>query len=130
LTFIEDLVMSEEKRQFTRVPFKVEAELKIGEIIYRSDDISNLSVGGCLLPIHTNCEAGAKCHVKIRLGGTNSGLTVAVEGKVLRASPDAVAIKFTGVDVDGLFHLQNIVRYNSSDPDAVEREIRDHFGIV
>jgi hypothetical protein len=122
--------MSEEKRRFTRVPFKVEAELIIEDVTYRSDDISNLSVGGCLLPIQVNCEAGAKCHVKIRLGGTSSELTVAVEGKVLRAGPDNVAIKFTGVEVDDLFHLQNIVRYNSSDPDAVEREIRDHFGIV
>lgn len=122
--------MSEEKRRFTRVPFKVEAELKIDDVTYRSDDITNLSVGGCLLPIQANCEAGAKCHVTIRLGGTSSDLSVAVEGKVLRAGPDAVAIKFTGVDVDDLFHLQNIVRYNSSDPDAVEREIRDHFGIV
>ena len=122
--------MSDEKRRFTRVPFKVEAELKVGDTLYRTDDITNLSVGGCLLSLQANCEVGATCQVLIRLGGTNSELTVTMEGTVLRKTADTVAIKFTGVDVDSLFHLQNIVRYNASDPDAVEREIRDHFGVV
>lgn len=122
--------MSDEKRRFTRVPFKVEAEVKIGDSSYRTDEISNLSVGGCLLPISVASEATAKCHVRIWLGGTSSELIVAVEGEIVRITPESVAIRFTGVDVDSLFHLQNIVRYNSSDPDAVEREIRDHFGIV
>ena len=60
----------------------------------------------------------------------NPYLTVTMEGTVLRKTADTVAVKFTGVDVDSLFHLQNIVRYNASDPDAVEKEIRDHFGVV
>ncbi len=122
--------MSEEKRRFTRVPFKVSAEVKVDDTSYRTEEITNLSVGGCLLPIQADFEAGAKCHVMIRLGGTSSELTVWVEGEIIRVSPRGLAIKFTGVDVDSLHHLQNIVRYNSSDPDAVEKEIRDHIGIV
>ena len=122
--------MSDEKRRFTRVPFKVEAEVKLGDTSYRTEEILNLSVGGCLLPIAVAGAVGAKCHVKIWLGGTSSELIVAVEGEIVRVTPQSVAIKFTGVDVDSLHHLQNIVRYNSPDPDAVEREIRDNFGIV
>ena len=122
--------MSEEKRRFTRVPFKVSAEVKVDDTSYRTEEITNLSVGGCLLPIQADFETGTKCHVTIRLGGTSSELTVGVEGKIIRVSPRGLAIKFTGVDVDSLLHLQKIVRYNSSDPDAVEKEIRDHIGIV
>ena len=122
--------MSDEKRRFTRVPFKVEAEVKIGDTSYRTDEIANLSVGGCLLPIPADFEIGTKCRVTIRLGGTSSELTLGMEGEIVRTPPGAVAVKFTGVDLDSLFHLQNVVRYNSSDPDAVEREIRDHFGVV
>lgn len=122
--------MPDEKRRFTRILFNVEAQVKLGDISYRAKEISNLSVGGCLLPIAVEGEVGAECHVKIRLGDAGSELAVAVQGQVVRITPRAVAIKFTGVDVDSLHHLQNIVRYNSADPDAVEREIRDHSGII
>lgn len=122
--------MSEEKRKFTRVPFKVEAEVKTDDTTYRSVEITNLSVGGCLLPIRAALEIGAKCHVKITLGGTGNDLAVTVDGEVIRNTSEAVAIRFTSVDPDSLFHLQNIVRYNAPDADAVEKEIRDHFGIV
>ncbi len=122
--------MSEEKRRFTRVPFKVEAEIQIDDTLYHTEDISNLSVGGCLLPIQGDFEVGTSCRVKISLGGTSSELNVRVEGEIARNTPEGIAVKFTGVDLDSLFHLKNIVRYNSSDADAVEKEIRDHFGIV
>ena len=122
--------MIREKRRFTRVPFSVEAEVSIGNTAYRSEEVTNLSVGGCLLPVHVPDPVGTKCHVTIWLGGTSSELTVSMEGEIVRITPEAVAIKFVSVDVDSLLHLQNIVRYNSSDPDAVEREIRDNFGIV
>ncbi|MBW2107645.1 MAG: PilZ domain-containing protein [Deltaproteobacteria bacterium] len=120
----------EEKRRFTRVPFKMEAEVRVGDMVYRSAEISNLSVGGCLLPICGDLQVGTQCRVKISLGGAGQDVAVVAEGLVVRIQRDAVAIKFTSVDPDSLFHLRNIIRYNSADPDAVDREIRDHSGIV
>jgi hypothetical protein len=120
--------MAEEKRHFTRVPFQVEAELKIDDRSYHCNEITNLSVGGCLLPLHERLKVGANCRVAIRLGGSTSDLIVQADGQISRAAPGAVAVKFTGFDPDSLFHLQNIVRYNASDADAVEKEVRDHFG--
>jgi len=122
--------MTEEQRRFTRVPFKAEAELKVDGKSYRVDKISNLGVGGCLMAIDDSLQAGTKCHVAIHLGGPTTNLTVRVDGEIVRTSPGAVAVKFTGVELDSLHHLQNIVRYNSSDPDAVEKELRDNVGIT
>jgi hypothetical protein len=124
------LLMSDEKRRFTRVPFRVEAEIAIGDASHRADEIKNLSVGGCLLSMPGEFEAGAPCHVRIQLSGTSSELRVEVDGDVVRSGSGEVAVKFTGVEIDSLFHLQNIVRYNSSDPDAVEAELRANLGIV
>ena len=62
--------------------------------------------------------------------GTTSELSIQVKGKIMRCDARAIAIKFTGIDPDSLFHLQNIIRYNSPDPEAAEREIQDHPGIV
>ena len=45
------LNMSEERRRFTRIPFRVKAEMTVSDVLYKAEEISNLSVGGCLLPI-------------------------------------------------------------------------------
>lgn len=122
--------MEEGKRKFSRIPFKTEVELKIGDHCHHCDMISNLSVGGCLVPIHPQAQPGDDCHVTITLGGTSSRLTLAMKGRIMRTSPEGTAIKFTSIDVDSLFHLKNIVRYNAADTAAVEREIQNHFGIT
>ncbi|MBN1842088.1 MAG: PilZ domain-containing protein [Deltaproteobacteria bacterium] len=119
--------MSEEKRRFTRVPFKVHVQLTVDDVSYSAEEISNLSVGGCLLPISGDLEAGAQCHVRIVLSGTTRELTIGTDGKIVRCTPDAVAVEFVRIDPDSLFHLQNVVRYNSPDPDAVEAELRKHL---
>jgi hypothetical protein len=95
-----------------------------------AEEIKNLSVGGCLLSMPGKFQLGAPCHVRIQLSGSSSELNVEVDGEIVRSDPGEIAIKFTSVDIDSLFHLQNIVRYNSPDPDAVEAELRAHLGLV
>lgn len=119
--------MSQEKRRFTRVPFKVHVQLTVDDFLYSSEEISNLSVGGCLLPITGDLEEGTQCHVRIMLSGTSSELSIGADGKIVRCTPDAVAVEFVRIDPDSLFHLQNVVRYNSPDPDAVEADLRKHL---
>ncbi len=121
--------MTDEKRRFSRIPFRVRAEMTVNNVLYSSEEINNLSVGGCLLPIKVDVETGAKCNLKILLSGTNSELSVRVGGKITRCEPGSVAIKFTEIEPDSLFHLQNIVRYNSPDTDRVEQEISNHPGL-
>ena len=121
--------MDDEKRRFARIPFRVKAEMTINNRAYSAETINNLSVGGCLLPIEVDVDTGAKCRLKIFLSGTNSELFVQVAGKVIRCEPGAVAIKFTEIEPDSLFHLHNIVRFNFPDTDQVEQEIRDHPGL-
>lgn len=121
--------MTNEKRRFSRVPFRVRAEMTVDNVLYSSGEINNLSVGGCLLPIKVDAGTGTKCNLKILLSGTNSELSVQVEGKIIRCETGTVAIKFTEIQPDSLFHLQNIVRYNYPDPDKVEQEISNHPGL-
>ena len=121
--------MSEEKRRFTRIPFDVEAEITANDSSYKSDGILNLSVGGCLLPIQANLEPGTGCQMRIIMIGASSELNIRIEGKIIRCDTGGVAINFTGVDPDSLLHLQNIIRYNSPDSEAVELEILEHPGL-
>jgi hypothetical protein len=121
--------MLDEKRRFTRVPFQVKAEITIDNVIYSSDKIINLSIGGCLLPLEMDAEKGTKCLLRILLDGTNSEISIKVKGEIFRCESGTVAIKFTAIGAESLFHLQNIVRYNYPDTDKIEQEIMKHPGL-
>ena len=122
--------MSEEKRRFTRVPFRLEAELAVDNILYKAGEIKNLSIGGCLLPITVDLAPGAVCLLTVVLSGTSSELSIRTEGRIVRCTPGGVAVRFTQIDPDSLFHLQNIILYNSPDSEKVEVEIEKHPGLV
>ncbi len=121
--------MDDEKRRFTRVPFRVKAEIRIHNRSYSAAAIDNLSIGGCLLPIEADVEPGTPCQLKVFLSGTNSELSVQVAGQVTRCEPESVAIEFTTIEPDSLFHLHNIVRFNFPDTEQVEEEIKNHPGL-
>ncbi|MDY6881659.1 MAG: PilZ domain-containing protein [Thermodesulfobacteriota bacterium] len=122
--------MVEDKRRFTRIPFTVKSEIRANNVLYCVEEFTNLSVGGCLVPITAQLDPGTECQVEVLLSGVSSELTLRVEGEVVRSQPEEVAIRFTRIDPDSLFHLQNIIRYNAQDPDKIEAEIQEHPGIV
>lgn len=121
--------MQENKRRFSRVPFNVPLTFKVDGAEYKIPRFYNLSVGGCLLPISHEIASGIPCEVIIKLGGEESGLEVDVEGEIIRATGKEIAVKFTRIDPESLYHLQNIIRYNSPDADVIEQEINEHPGL-
>ena len=122
--------MMDEKRRFTRIPFKVKADLEVGNDTFHASVIDDLSIGGCCLPVNTNLKAGAECRVGIIMENVENALKVDVYGEVVRCSPDNVVIKFTKIDPDSLLHLQNIIRFNSPDADVIDQEIKRHPGLI
>ena len=122
--------MSPEKRRFSRIPFQVSAEITVDREVYPVAKINNLSIGGGSFPLAKDLPPGSPCQVKIILNGTSSKLSIRVAGRLLRSSSGAAAIQFTSIDPDSLYHLQNIIRFNASDPDAIEREIEQHPGLI
>lgn len=122
--------MSKEKRRFSRIAFRVAAEMTVDGVVYHADEILNLSVGGCLLPVQADLTPGTDCEVKIVMSGATSDLNVHIKGKVIRCGDGMAAVQFVAIDPDSLFHLHNIVLYNAQDPEAIEQEIREHPGLV
>lgn len=121
--------MNDDNRRFTRIPFKMHTEIIISGESYTTYDITNLSIGGCLLPLQIEVDEATPCQITIRLEGTTEDMAIRIEGEIVRTTPKGLAINFVRIDPDSLFHLQNIVKYNSPDADVIESEINKHPGI-
>ena len=118
-----------DSRRFSRIPFRVKAELTVDDNIFTVSELINLSIGGCLLPITTDQQAGRSCQLKIFLEGSSEKLYVLIEGEIIRNSPEGMAVQFIRIDPESLFHLQNIIRFNAPDADAIDNELHRHPGL-
>ncbi len=119
--------MTDNKRRFSRIFFNVKANLTVDGAVYNVDRIANLSVGGCLLETKGEFPQGSDCKFTILLPRMAPG--VDVFGQIVRVGNGEISLKFTTIDPENLFHLQNIIRYNAEDPDAIEEEISIHPGL-
>lgn len=122
--------MTEEKRRFSRVVFGMSAKLILADQEITVGEIINLSVGGCQLDITTAIEPGTECRMLIELNPADRRMNVEVDGEIVRVEESSVSIRFVSINPEDLGHLQNIIRYNSPDPDKVEEEINEHPGLV
>lgn len=118
------------KRKFSRIPLNFPATLIVDSTeVFDIHEIANLSIGGCLVPLDQNVIEGTKCTITIRLAGGLGNTPVNVAGEVVRYDRQYIAIKFTKISPEDLYHLQNLIRYNAPDPDKIEEEIKKHPGL-
>jgi hypothetical protein len=117
-------------REFTRIPIHVMVEVKAGEVVIKTEKTIDLSMKGVsflsdiVLPVDTDCT------VLILLGNEKKGININVKGRVSWSSDSKMAIEFTKIDLDSYEYLQNLVMHNSNaSHDTVEGEIHDHLGL-
>ena len=123
--------MASDKRRFSRIPLNFPATLIIDNTeVHDIHELTNLSIGGCLVPLDEDIVEGTRCTITIRLTGGLGNTPVTVGGEVVRHDQDYVAIRFTRIRPDDLHHLQNLIRYNAPDPDQIDREISDNPGLL
>jgi PilZ domain len=122
--------MPEEYRRFTRLKYDVPAVITVGSNVFSVKGISNLSIGGALIPWEHDVENLTKCTFQIPMVGSTNNLCVEVNGEFVWSNDKEAAIKFTDIDPDSLMLLQNIIRYNAKDADEINAEIADHPGLV
>lgn len=126
----KDFSMFEESRRFTRIKYGVSAIVTVDSVSFSVDSISNLGIGGVLIPCEQKFDHHTKCIFQIPMTGSSSDLCVEVKGEFVWSNGTEAAIKFTGIDPDSLMLLQNIIKYNAEDPDTIECEIEEHQGII
>ena len=117
-------------REFTRVPIKVWVEVSAKDIVIKTHETHDLSMAGISLQHEGKVlPVGTLCDVSVFLEGVGPPIHIDMKGKVGRSTDKDLGIEFSEVKFDSYEHLQNLVRYNSQNIDAVDKEINEHLGL-
>ena len=117
----------ENRREFTRVRIQLDAEVDVNDKATITGVAKDLSLNGVYIPCTGMLPIGTECKIGLFLDGRDIRLDVI--GKVTRQNEDGMAIEFTGVPLDDLEHLRNLIRFNADDPNTVEEEFDSHIGL-
>ncbi len=118
-----------EKRGFTRIPFKTEAEVFVNQRVIRSAGGIDVSMKGLRLATDALVEPGTLCRAVIRLRGETPPVIIETAGTIVRSTPGSLAVEFIELDFDSYQHLRNLILLNAEDPEKAEREFIAHWGI-
>ena len=116
--------MGEERRQKTRVHFETHVIIRTQESEIRAEaDSEDISIKGIFIKTQDKIPEGTPCDLEILLTGSSTRLALTVKGTITRQEETGLAIGFDSMDLDSYMHLKNIILYNASDPEEVEKEM-------
>ena len=112
--------MVSNKRKRSRVDAGFEAVLSCGGIEKHTVKVKNLSLKGMLCEPSPNITSRKACSVTITL---SDAVVFSIEVRLVRNDDQGLALDFEGMDETAFFHLRNLVRYHSQDPDSIDKEL-------
>jgi hypothetical protein len=116
------------RREFSRVPVHLNADLTANGVRYEGGAMESLSLKGGFFRVANGPSEGTSCDIRLHLDGTE--IVVHAQGTVVRSGPAGAAIQFTEiVGLDSLEHLRNLILFNSHDPAQIEQEFHTHLGL-
>lgn len=123
-------MMANERREFVRVPLRVEVLVKGKDSFELSASSLDLSLRGVRINQLAELQPGEDCELSLVLGTGAEAARVEILGRVVRVSDESMGLEFLGIrGVESLDHLRRLVLYNAPDAGAVEEEFRDRWGL-
>ena len=115
--------MEEERRTRTRVDFTTQVIVKTDESeIVAEANSEDISIKGLFVSTEKRIPVGTPCDMEILLTGTSTRLALTIKGIITRQDASGLGIAFDSMDLDSYVHLKNIILYNASDPEDIEKE--------
>jgi hypothetical protein len=118
-----------ERRRFTRIGTHLRAVLNIGHTVYPIGKLLDIGIGGCRFAAPEPIADGTACRLRLLLDPQGDEPAISLDGQVRQRGQGEVAVEFTAVTPANLHHLQQLIRYNAADVDAIENEIATHPGL-
>ena len=115
----------QEKRNFSRVDFKVSALLQ-SEGVALKGEVKDLSLHGLYLATDQQLPIGTPVEITIYLSATIDPVVINVSGTVARLMPGGIGCSFDKMDVDSFAHLRSVISYQGGDETKVMAEFTDY----
>jgi len=123
------LTEKDDARGFSRVPVKVRVLVRSEGIDINSKRSVDLSMNGIFVECDEPLPLGTKCELTLLLDGTDPVIRAECGGIIRRITPEGMAIEFVEMTLESYEHMQNLVRFNAPDLNAVEKEFKEHLGL-
>ncbi|MDO6427493.1 PilZ domain-containing protein [Thalassotalea sp. 1_MG-2023] len=110
----------ENRRQFTRILFSIDAQLEVDEKIY-AVNIHDISLNGALV-------SAPNTHVDIlnKLGVLHFNLNetpVSMHVAIVHVESEEVGLRCNAIDIDSVTHLRRLVELNLGDDSQLHKEL-------
>jgi hypothetical protein len=120
----------QEKREFLRVPFTTEVEVRTADRTFGSSSGINISLNGLKLATAQPVpEEGSPCSAKIILRAFEHQVIIEAHGRIARSGQGTLAVEFMDLDLDSYLHLRQLIICNADDSGRAEQEFDAHWGI-
>lgn len=118
----------DEKRKFTRIPFRTEIKITARDRVVFSNQLRDISLGGAYVEVTAErLPEGEECVFSIDLIGPASLLRIRVEGEIVRSDEGGIGVTFTQMDLDSLIHLKHLIKVQAQDPDLIDHEFLENL---
>lgn len=112
----------ENRRQFTRILFSIDAQLEVEDKSYLVN-IHDISLNGALVTAPENAA-----DIKNKLGLLSfelagSDTKVDMHVAVVHVEPDEVGLQCNAIDIDSVTHLRRLVELNLGDDNQLNKEL-------
>lgn len=110
------------KRNYSRVPFKVESTLTVGQTCF-DIKVIDISLKGALItkPEKWNIDESQDVFMEIKLA--NSDIVIQMQTEVVHEHEDKLGLRFVEIDVDSLSHLRRLLELNLGDAELINKEV-------
>lgn len=113
-----------EKRNFSRVDFKVSALLQCEGVALKGE-VKDVSLHGLYLATDQQIPVGTPVEITIYLSMELDPVVINVTGTVARLMPGGIGCTFDKIDVDSFAHLRSVIAYQGGDDARAMAEFAD-----
>ena len=112
----------ENKRQFTRILFSIDAKLQLNEDNF-DVNIHDISLNGALVSAPNDPEKFKNVTGTLSFCLADSDAHVLMEVAVVHVETKQIGLQCNAIDIESVSHLRRLIELNLGDPDQENKEL-------
>ncbi|MAB78410.1 MAG: hypothetical protein CMJ89_03560 [Planctomycetes bacterium] len=117
-----------ERRLFTRVAARLEADLETQDGLELRGVLTNLSVRGFFLQTQEFAPLGSECRIQLYPLGRSRGALVA-SGRIVREGQEGLGIEFENLPHETFESVRTLILGSAEEPELVENELLNRLSM-